>query len=97
MNGRFSILKHVMEIKYSEIAVKQIKAIAKSNKKTAEMILTKIEMYAASPSQISNIKKLKGKQAAFKRLRAGDYRVIFDDEFNVMLIFHIKHRKDAYK
>jgi mRNA interferase RelE/StbE len=86
-----------MEIKYSEIAVKQIKTIAKSNKKTAEMIFTKIENYAVNPNQFPNIKKLKGRQATFKRLRAGDYRVIFDDEFNVMLIYQIKHRKDAYK
>jgi len=61
------------------------------------MIFTKIENYAANPSQFSNIKKLKGKQETFKRLRAGNYRVIFDDEFNVMLIYQIKHRKDAYK
>ena len=74
-----------MEIRYSEIAIRQIKAISKSNKKSAEMILTKIENYAQNPGYYTNIKILKGKLATFKRLRAGNYRVIFDDEFNAYL------------
>jgi len=35
-----------MEIKYSEKAVKQLKKICKSGKKTANFIMNKIENYA---------------------------------------------------
>ena len=69
-----------MEIKYSEKAVKQMHSIAKSDKISAVMILEKIERYSMNPDQFPGIKKLKGKYATFKRLRAGNYRIIFDDE-----------------
>jgi mRNA-degrading endonuclease RelE of RelBE toxin-antitoxin system len=40
---------------------------------------------------------LKGKHATFKRLRAGEFRVIFDTENRIMNIYQIKHRKEAYR
>jgi mRNA interferase RelE/StbE len=85
-----------MEIKYSERAVKQLKQIAKGDKKTAARILKAIEGYAHDPESGFDIKLLKGKYAVFKRLRVGNYRVIFDDEGNVILIYEIKHRQEAY-
>ena len=85
-----------MEIKYSEKAVKQLKQIAKGDKKTAARILNAIEEYAQNPKGAFDIKLLKGKYEVFKRLRVGNYRVIFDDEGNVMLIYEVKHRQEAY-
>lgn len=85
-----------MEIKYSEKAVKQIKKIQKGDKRNADMILKAIEVYAENPSGRFDIKILKGKYGDFKRLRVGNYRVIFDDGENVILIYEIKHRQGAY-
>ena len=86
----------IMEIKYSETAVKQLKQIAKGDKKSAARILKGIEAYAHDPKGSFDIKLLKGKYAVFKRLRIGNYRVIFDDEGSVMLVYEVKHRQEAY-
>ncbi len=65
--------------------------------KSAAMILKTIETYAVNPSGNFDVKVLKGKFGDFKRLRAGNYRVIFeDDKKNVILVYEIKHRQEAY-
>jgi mRNA-degrading endonuclease RelE of RelBE toxin-antitoxin system len=85
-----------MEIKYSEKAVKQIKQISMGDKKSARMILETIEKYAQDPTKHFDVKVLKGKFGEFKRLRAGKYRIIFDDAGHVMLVYEVKHRQEAY-
>ena len=85
-----------MEIEYSEKAVKQLKKIHKGDRKSAAMILNTIEAYAVNPSGNFDVKVLKGKFGDFKRLRAGNYRVIFEDDKNVILVYEIKHRQEAY-
>ncbi|NTU41624.1 MAG: type II toxin-antitoxin system RelE/ParE family toxin [Nitrospirales bacterium] len=85
-----------MEIRYSDKAVKQIARISKGDRKSAQMILQAIEAYAENPSGSFDIKALKGRYGDFKRLRVGNYRVIFDDEGLVMSIYEIKHRQEAY-
>jgi len=87
----------MLEIQYSETAVRQIKAIARSNKQNAVLIFKKIEHFARSPEEFKDVKVLKGKHATFKRLRAGEFRVIFDTENRIMNIYQIKHRKEAYR
>ncbi len=79
-----------MEIQYSEKAVKQLKKIHRGDKKSAAMILKTIETYAANPAGKFDVKVLKGKYGDLKRLRAGNYRVIFDDEESVILIYESK-------
>ncbi|MFV1951928.1 MAG: type II toxin-antitoxin system RelE/ParE family toxin [Nitrospinota bacterium] len=85
-----------MEIQYSEKAVKQLKKIHRGDKKSAAMILKTIETYAVNPAGKFDVKMLKGKYGDLKRLRAGNYRVIFDDEESVILIYEIKHGQEAY-
>ncbi len=85
-----------MEILYSDKASKQLKKIAKGDKKSAKMIINGIEEYATNPSGNFNIKLLKGKYEDFKRLRIGNYRVIFDENNNIMYIYIIKHRQEVY-
>ncbi|OGW16345.1 MAG: hypothetical protein A3K09_00930 [Nitrospinae bacterium RIFCSPLOWO2_12_FULL_47_7] len=83
-----------MEIKYSERAVKQIRKIYKGDRKSAEMMLGAMESYAGNPSPGKfDIKVLKGKYGNFKRLRSGDYRIIFDDDENVIFVYEVKHRQ----
>ncbi len=67
----------MLEIKYSGKASKQFARIHKGDKKSAEMILRAVEEYSKDPSGNFDIKILKGKHAKFKRLRIGDYRIIF--------------------
>ena len=86
-----------MEILYSAKASKQLMKISKSDKKSAKIILEKIEEYAIDTSGHYDIKVLKGKHDSFKRLRAGDYRIIFDEDNNILHIYEIKHRQEAYK
>ena len=85
-----------MEIRYSEKATKQIKRIHKGDSKIAEKILKSIEAYAGNLSRKFDIKILKGKYGDFKRLRVGNYRIIFEDEENIISIYEIKHRQEAY-
>ena len=85
-----------MEIKYSERAVKQIKLIHKGDRKSAKMIIETIETFARNPIGSFDVKVLKGKYGEFKRLRVGKYRIIFDDEGNIMFIYEVKHRQEAY-
>jgi mRNA interferase RelE/StbE len=86
----------MLVIKYSEKSVKQIKEIWHFNSKDAEKIVLGIEDYANNPLIKHDVKNLKGKFGEFKRLRIGNYRVIFDNENNIMFVYEIKHRKDAY-
>jgi mRNA interferase RelE/StbE len=86
-----------MDIRYSEKAEKQIKKIYKGNKKNAAMIISAIESFAqASKQNDSDVKILKGKYGNFKRLRVGNYRVIFEDNETIMLIYEVRHRQEAY-
>jgi mRNA-degrading endonuclease RelE of RelBE toxin-antitoxin system len=85
-----------MEILYSVKAAKQLKNIAKGDKKSAQMIIQGIENYTRDPSKRYNVKLLKGRFGLFKRLRIGNYRVIFDDKNRIMHIYEIKQRQGAY-
>ena len=87
-----------MDIRYSEKAEKQIKKIHKGDKKSAAMIIAAIESFATHSGKQKDfdVKSLKGKYGNFKRLRVGSYRVIFEEDGTIMLIFEVKHRQEAY-
>ena len=85
-----------MKIKYSEKAERQLKRIWKGNRKAASLIMDGIEAYATNPNEKVDVKLLRGQYGYFKRMRIGNYRVIFDEEKNVMLVYEIKHRQGAY-
>lgn len=62
---------------------------------TATLIRSKIEAYAIDPaSQANNIKALKGRDGI--RLRVGDWRVIMDDQGNVLAVLEIGPRGGIY-
>jgi mRNA interferase RelE/StbE len=60
-------------------------------------ILEAIESLAENPFPVQ-IRKMKGSESSY-RLRAGDYRVIYqvDTANKVVTVYHVRHRKDAYK
>jgi len=80
------------DIEYDPKAVRQLKKLDKS---IASSLLDGIEEFAQNPV-LTKIKKLKTPFDGAYRLRIGDYRVVFYQEDNLMLISKIAHRKDVY-
>ena len=60
-------------------------------------IIEAIESLTENPFPIQS-KKLKDSESSY-RLRIGDYRVIYqvDQENKTVVVYYIRHRKDAYK
>jgi mRNA interferase RelE/StbE len=79
-------------IEYDPKAVKQLQKLDRS---IASKILDGIEEFAQNPV-LTKIKKLKTPFDGAYRLRIGDYRVVFYQEDNLMLISRIAHRKQVY-
>jgi mRNA interferase RelE/StbE len=80
------------EVKWAEIALKQLKKIGKPFDK---QIVRKIEKIAENPFIF--VKRLKG--LPFYSLRVGDYRVIMsiDDKNFVVFVLEVGHRRKIYK
>ncbi|SFP18670.1 type II toxin-antitoxin system RelE family toxin [Hydrogenimonas thermophila] len=80
-----------MRIVVRKSAAKDIQKIAEPHKTKIKLQIQELQNFP----NISNIKKLKNHQPAF-RLRVGDYRVLFDVEDGLIIVARIKHRKEAY-
>jgi mRNA interferase RelE/StbE len=79
-------------IGYSKAA---IRALRRMPRNVADLIRSKIEAYAEDPvSQAHNVKALKGREGI--RLRVGDWRVIMDDQGNVLAVLDIGPRGSVY-
>jgi len=80
------------QISYTKAA---IRALRRMPANTAKLIRTNIEAYATEPaSQANNVKSLKGRAGI--RLRVGDWRVIMDDQGNVLAVLDIGPRGGIY-
>jgi mRNA interferase RelE/StbE len=82
---------------YKVIFIKSVKKdFRKIPKLEVSKILNEIAYLAKNPRS-SKTKKLKGEK--LYRLRVGNYRVIYDIQDNLMLIFVVKlgHRSDIYR
>ena len=81
------------ELKYTKSA---IRALRKMPANTAALIIVKIEAYAKDPETANNnVKTLRGRQGF--RLRVGSWRVIMDDDGNVLAVLDIGHRRSIYE
>ncbi len=71
--------------------------LKKITKQYIPKIINAIESLADNPFPVQS-KKLKDSESSY-RLRIGDYRVIYqiNSQSKVITIYHIRHRKDAYK
>lgn len=77
-------------ISYTKAA---IRALQRMPANTATLIRTKT--YATDPaSQANNVKSLKGREGI--RLRVGDWRVIMDDQGNLLAVLDIGPRGGIY-
>lgn len=62
---------------------------------TAQTIRGKVLQYAADPASLANnVKALKGSE--FKRLRVGDWRVIFSEDMTVVAVIEVGPRGGIY-
>ena len=81
------------ELKYTKSA---IRALRKMPANTVALIIAKIEAYAKDPKTANNnVKTLRGRQGF--RLRVGSWRVIMDDDGNVLAVLDIGHRSSIYE
>jgi mRNA interferase RelE/StbE len=72
-----------------------IRALRRMPANTATLIRSKIEAYATDPaSQGNNVRALKGREGI--RLRVGDWRVIMDDQGNVLAVLDIGPRGSVH-
>jgi mRNA interferase RelE/StbE len=79
-------------ISYSKAAIKTLRRMPRN---VADLVRSKIEAYADDPvSHANNVKALKGREGI--RLRIGDWRVIMDDQGNVLAVLDIGPRGGVY-
>ena len=72
-----------------------LKSLRKMPRNEAERIRSKVSQYAADPdAQANNVKALKGREGI--RLRVGDWRVIMDDQGEVLDVLKIGPRGGVY-
>jgi len=82
------------EIQWKRSAEKDLRGI---NRQSISRILEAVESLSNDPFP-SQHRKLHGSESSY-RIRIGDYRVIYqiDKENNIIVIYHIRHRKDIYR
>jgi mRNA interferase RelE/StbE len=78
------------EIEISEEARSQLQALPKSARQNIGHRLTRLQEGFSG-----DVKKLAARDAAY-RLRVGSYRVLFKLDGNVIRVYSVKDRKDAY-
>lgn len=82
-----------MQVRYSKQAES---FLTKIQYKHAKTIREKIRQYAENPDGLRNmVKKLQG--VSGYRLRVGNYRVVFDEQGNVLFIERIETRGNVYR
>ena len=69
--------------------------LKKLSKDDAKRILDKIEQDL--PEKADTFPLLKGKFSGLRKLRIGNYRVIYTIIENTALVLRISHRRDAYR
>jgi mRNA interferase RelE/StbE len=76
-----------------EFKPKAVKDLASLPTEVQNRVLTKIELMQNNLT--GDVKRLTNYTPEY-RLRVGDYRVLFEIEGDVLVIYRVKHRKDAY-
>jgi len=82
------------EIEWKTSADRELRGI---DRKYIPRIIKAVESLACNPFPLRK-RKLYDVEASY-RIRVGDYRIIYhvDPEGKKVVIYHIRHRKDAYK
>ncbi len=73
-----------------------LRTLSRMPANSARLIRAKIDQYAMEPASLANnVKALKGVEGVF-RLRVGDWRVVFDEDGEVIAVVRIASRGGAY-
>ena len=80
----------IYQIEFKPRAIRDLKAIDKSR---ARRITEKVRLMRDDLA--GDVKRLTDSTPEF-RLRVGDYRVLFEIEGDKVVIYRVRHRKDAY-
>lgn len=85
----------MFQVRFKEDAEKELRGIPK---KFRDQIKERLIKLASDPWNCSGVKKLSGSEDEY-RLRSGVYRILYtmNDDDQVIVIYRISHRKDAYK
>ena len=75
-------------------ALRDFKRLGKLSQKR---IIKKLDYYTKHHDPLKFSEALKYKEIGSYRYRIGDYRIIFDIDFNKIVILAIGHRRDIYK
>ena len=84
----------IFEIIYHELVIKE--DISKLDNTTKQRIKNSIEKKLVSRPEVFG-KPLRKSIKGYRKLRVGDYRVIFKIEEKTVKIFAIQHRSEVYK
>jgi mRNA interferase RelE/StbE len=79
----------MLRLIYKDPALRDLRKIPKE---FAERILRRVDAFAAGAP--ADVKKLVGQDEY--RMRIGDYRIIFQQEADLISVLRVVHRKDAY-
>ena len=80
----------IYQIEFKPRAIKDMKSLTSEDRRR---IILKIE--ALQDNLAGDVKRLTNFTPEY-RLRVGDYRVLFETVGDKVLIYRIKHRRDAY-
>ncbi len=84
-----------MTIEWGSKAIRDMRRLPARER---DRIIARIEQYAANPASLARqVVALTG--GPYRRLRVGDYRVIFDVERGdpaVLAVVRVRHRRQAY-
>ena len=78
------------QIEFKPRAIRDLRAI---DKVQARRITTKIHLM--KDDLAGDVKRLTSVASEF-RLRVGDYRILFEIEGDKVVVYRVRHRKDAY-
>ena len=81
-----------------EWTVRSIKDMRRLSPRNQELVITKVEQYAEDSMSLAN-QVIVLANSNHRRLRVGNYRVIFSVENGavaILLILRVRHRREAY-
>ncbi len=79
------------EVEFKPRAIKDLRKIEKANQKRIIARITEL-----TNNLSGNVKRLTNFTPEY-RLRAGNYRILFEIEGNEIIIYRIRHRCEAYR
>jgi mRNA interferase RelE/StbE len=83
-------------MKQVEYARDAAKMLQRMDRATAQRITGKIRQYAEDPTSLANNVIIMKGEEGLRRMRVGDWRVIFTEDLVVLLVIRIAPRGGAY-